>query len=225
MSIGLWLLSAFGFFLELLVVVAILRGRHYRRFYLVLALSAFYALVTVSSIAVINIYGYDSRIYGLLYWTEDIITHGLILFLILSLIADAARVAGHKGTYVLVLAGGAMAFALGSVAVLYQSGSLLWMISLTRNLSFCEAILNLFLWAALIQSRRRDMLLLMVSAGIGLQVTGEVIGNTFRHQFASSRFVWLPDLLVVGSEMLSLVIWLYAFRAEAAVPSAARPGA
>jgi hypothetical protein len=42
-------------------------------------------------------------------------------------------------------------------------------------------------------------------------VTGEVIGHTIRIYAAFSRFLWLPDILVVVSEMLCLLIWIYAF--------------
>jgi hypothetical protein len=221
MSIGLWLLSLLSLFLEIAVIIGIFRSRQYRRFALVLALCALYALGTAVSIAIIQAYGYDTQAYGIFYWTQDIVSHGLIVFIILSLMADAARTAGQKGGYVLALAGAVIVFALGSVAVLYQPGTREWMIPLTRNISFCEEVLTFVLWAALIRSRARDVLLLTVSAGIGLQVTGAVIGSTLQ-MYASRTLVWLPDLLVYGASILCLLIWAYAFWAIPA-SHAARP--
>jgi hypothetical protein len=122
---------------------------------------------------------------------------------------------------VMVLAGVVVVFGFGSLGYYYEPSTLRWMTPLSRNLSFCEAILNFILWTALIRNRTRDTLLLMISVGIGLQVTGEVIGNTLIPYFASS-VVWLPKLLVVGSEMLCLVIWFYAFWKTSAVPAKQR---
>ncbi|HZU26989.1 MAG TPA: hypothetical protein VFA04_15795 [Bryobacteraceae bacterium] len=221
MSIGFWLLSLLSFLLEVFVVIAIVRGHHVRRFGLVLALCIWYALGTVGSIAIIQTYGYDTPAYGFLYWTQDIVSHGLIVFMLLSLTGDAARTAGQKSGFVLGLAGAVLLFVLGSVALLYKPGSHEWMTPLTRNISFSEAILTFFLWTALVRGRTRDNLLLTVSAGIGLQVTGAVIATTFQ-MYSSRSLVWLPDLLTYGAGVLALVIWGYAFWVNPAT-SAVRP--
>src|ERR1700736_1530076 len=83
-----------------------------------------------------------------------------------------------------------------------------WMTSVSRNLSFCEEILNLILWALLIQRRESDYLLLMVSAGTGVQGTGEAIGHTLRLYAHHGSPIWAPNLLVYLAEILCLGIWI-----------------
>jgi hypothetical protein len=211
MSIGLWLLSPLGALLELCVVIAILRRRYYRRFPIVLALSLFGVVwLIVLSVAVNPRHlALSSRTYAVLYWMGDLVTHGLILSLVLTLIGQAIEGTRSAGRTMLLLAGAVIVFGFGSLAVLRSQPA--WETALSRNMSFCEEVLNFILWIALIRSRRRDGLLFMVSAGIGLQVTGEVIGHTIRMYTGFSRFIVLPDILVVVSEILCLVIWIYAF--------------
>lgn len=219
MTIGFWLLSAAGFLLELLVVVAVLRSRQYRRYSLILILSLFGLVAEIILTLVLRYRGATSPSYGVIYWSEDLLNHGLILILLLTLIAQAAGSSRSADRFMLLLALAVVAFGLGSFAILHNDTA--WQTALSRNLSFCEEVLNFVLWTALIRSRLRDTLLFLVSAGIGLQVTGEVIGHTIRIYTGASRFVWLPDILVVASEMLCLLIWIYAFwHAPRPAPSA-----
>lgn len=211
MSIGLWLLSILSVALEGSVVAAIIRSRQVRRFPLVLAVCVWGMITVVLSTAVIRAAGYDSRGYASFYYATDLVVHGLIIALVLSLIEQSIPDPRSATRVVTALALGVVIFGLGSLWAYYIPGPRVWVINLSRNLSFCEEVLNFILWGALIRNRGRDMTLLFVSAGIGLQVTGEVIGNTLRVFLRSSSLMWLPTLLVVGSEMICLVIWFYAF--------------
>ena len=62
------------------------------------------------------------------------------------------------------------------VIILYllqpEHGGRGWIFPLSRNLSFIEEVLNFVLWTVLIRNRSRDVVLLLVSAGLGIQVTG-----------------------------------------------------
>jgi hypothetical protein len=88
-----------------------------------------------------------------------------------------------------------------------------WILPLSRNLSFCEELLNFVLWTILIRNRSRDVVLLLVSAGLGIQVTGEVIGRTIRLYARAPSISWLPDAIVLLCEVGALYIWYRAFRA------------
>lgn len=82
-----------------------------------------------------------------------------------------------------------------------------------RDLSFLTALLNLILWFALIQSRRRERVLFLVSGGLGLNMAGEAVGQSLN---AISWNMWfLASLIGVGSHLLCLVIWIRALRVYA----------
>jgi hypothetical protein len=86
-----------------------------------------------------------------------------------------------------------------------------WMTNLSRNLGFLAVVLNLVLWAALIQFRRQDRVLLMVTGGMGIQMAGKAIGHSLR-QLLYPRNPLAGDLIIVLSHMLCLYIWWPAFR-------------
>jgi len=88
------------------------------------------------------------------------------------------------------------------------------MTPVSRNLSFCEQILNFMLWTALIRNRDYDRLLVFISAGIGIQVTGEVIGHTIRTFTRMRTMIWLPDTLLMVSEIVCLLTWAWASAAQ-----------
>src|SRR5581483_4396640 len=212
MPIGLWLLSFVSFCLEAAVTAGIIRAKEYRRFAVLLALSIFAMFGVVSSVLVIMNLGVASPTYSVLYSAYDVISHGLIIVLILSLIEQSTTAARNSSRFMVFLAGAVVLGGFGFLAVslLYHFGIVQWTTPVSRDLSLCEEILNFVLWGALVRSRRRDSLLLLVTAGIGLQVTGEVIGHTIR-LYASQELLWLPDLIVLGSELLCGLIWNYAF--------------
>jgi len=218
MPIGFWLLSAASFVLELGVVVSLLRSRQYRFYPFILAISLFGVIGEL--LLTLGLYhtGPNSRAYALMYWVTDLLTHALILLIVISLIGRALEPSKTAGKAILVLTVVVFAWGLGWLAVLRSQPA--WETALTVRLSFCEEILNFILWMTLIRRRNRDVLLFLVTAGIGLQVTGEVIGHTIRI-YAGPRFLWLPDILVVVSEMACLLIWNYGFWMA---PKAASPG-
>src|SRR5579885_845204 len=133
MSIGLWLLSLLSFVLEAAVVTAILRSRQYRRFPLVLAQGIFGALVVVVSLLVLTTSGVTGGSYALMYTITDVVNHGLIIALLLSLAADALSGSARGTRYVWILTASVLAFSLGSLAVFYHGGQLQWTLA-SRNL-------------------------------------------------------------------------------------------
>jgi hypothetical protein len=81
-------------------------------------------------------------------------------------------------------------------------------------LNFGAAIMNLVLWTALIGARRRDGQLIAVSAGLGLQVTGQALGFGTRH-LVPQRYRWIPDVFMAAVHLASIYIWWRAFRPAA----------
>jgi hypothetical protein len=101
----------------------------------------------------------------------------------------------------------------------------MWMTLWTRDLNFTSAILDLALWAMLLGSRKRETRLLLLSGGLGIQFTGEAIGQSVRE--------WLPwafspgDVIISAASLACLWIWWQALRtvpaADPASLNARRP--
>lgn len=213
MSLG-WLCSTLlAVILELLVIYYLVRGPG-KRFPFVFVFCAVQILITSTDTLVSEVVTTKSAAYPNIYWAGDMLAHAAILLLTISLVGKTLERQPRRQLTIGILVLGVLGFALFSAYSLHDSNLSRWMTSLTRNLSFCEEILNMILWMLLIQRRDSDYLLLMVSAGIGVQVTGEAIGHTLRlYTFAHQRtMVWVPNLLVYVAEILCLCIWIWAFR-------------
>ena len=218
MSFGWLFRSGLALVLSLIVLIYLVRAGLWRRFPLVGPFCIVQIVVIlIDTIAVLI--GLPRRLQVQMIWTGDMVAHAAISLLIISLIWQTLDEGPRKNT-VLLLTAGVMGFALASSYVFYDVRLSRWMTPVSRNLSFCEEVLNLILWSLLLKGKTSDYLLLMVSAGIGVQVTGEVIGHTLR-VYASESIMWVPNTLVFISELVCLGIWIWAFRTAAnrAVPA------
>lgn len=169
--------------------------------------------------------GSGSHRYIMEYWTSDVVLHGLLFLALLFLIREA--LVGNRGpdisTFMIVAP--LVTFVGVTLYLLYnpQVSGRGWIFPLSRNLSFIEELLNFVLWTILIRNRSRDVILLLVSAGLGIQVTGEVIGRTIRLYTDSPSISWLPDAIVLLCEAAALLIWYRAFRAYGRQRAESRP--
>jgi hypothetical protein len=188
-----------------LVVVLFYRGR--KEFPLLFSYAFIRAVATIALLVdfhLLHASGYSS-----LYWLLDISLHGFVFALLVHLIRSAL-VEPHRRIIVTGLVCLVVSVFL-SMAVPYDPRFNHWMTGFSRNLSFCEEVLNLVLWGMLVNNRRVGLRFLLVSAGIGIQVTGDVTGHSLRLFTHSPSFVWAPNLLMNASQILAMVIWLYAF--------------
>ena len=71
-------------------------------------------------------------------------------------------------------------------------------------------VLDLILWSLLIAARRPDRRLLLLSGGLGMLLTGAIMGESLRH--LSRSLVLAGILLEVGTSMFGLYIWWRALR-------------
>lgn len=219
-----WLITiAVGFVLEIAVAIALLRG-HVRRFPVLFAYCVFLAYSSFADGLQYFKVGQHARSFAFSYWINDMILHAFVVLIVVGLVSQALgshpyRVSVRWLLFVLpILVGVASMF-------YYETASInRWMTPVSRNLSFCEEVLVFILWGILLQNRVQDQVLLLVSSGLGIQVTGEVIGHTLRI-YARSRDMWLPNVLVNASDLLCLIIWLWAFRAARVVAPEAPPTA
>jgi len=197
-----------------------LRSSAWRR-YPFLLLYLFAALVSQSLNLVLyaRLGTVHSPVYINTYYTGDMVLHSLILTMVLFLIREA--LVGNRApdaSAVAILVCG-VAFVTATLYLLYTGAGSFY--PLSRNLSFVEEVLNFVLWTVLIRNRSRDVVLLLVSAGLGIQVTGEVIGRSVRMYVTSPSIDWLPNALVMICQLFALYVWYRAFaayRRQHAVP-------
>lgn len=84
-----------------------------------------------------------------------------------------------------------------------------------RDLSFAAVILTLLLWSILLGRKAADRQLLLATGGLGLQFTGDAIGQSLRQLSQPQRIRWLlmaGNILVVLAHLMRLYVWWEAFR-------------
>jgi hypothetical protein len=196
--------------LLLLLAILLLRGP-FRQYPLILAYCIIQLILTAGEDYLRIIH--SARFYAALYWTDELL---LNLLLFLMVITFTYRALGDSPMRA------AMGKLLGAIFVVVLLIPLLifkgpafrstpWLNHTSQLLSFCAAVLNLGLWSALVGNRRRDRLLLAVSAGLGIAVTGAAISYGVRG-FFSLDWIWVPDVFMSATFVVCMIIWCWTFR-------------
>jgi hypothetical protein len=209
--------------LEILLVAALLRGA-YRRFPFLFAYASANLVTTLVDIpANLNsvLHPHDPQIlkhFAIVYWINEGILQALNLAVVISLIDQAAT---HVRSRRLVRVGlilGALLFAGISFASHYRPAMRFfgyWMTPWTRDLNFGSAILDLGLWIMLISSRHGDRRLLLISGALGMQFTGEAIGEALQSLSMARRVRSLSlagSIITMLAGLACLYVWWWAFR-------------
>jgi hypothetical protein len=214
-----WLI---GLPLELLIIAALIRGP-YRRFPFVFIYSVALFLANVAEMPVNAAYFTGIRLShsrAFYYWIDEGILQFLIYAVVISLIYGATADIRSRSAVRAALTGAAALFAGGSFLIHYNPRVVvgMWMTLWSRDLNFTSAVLDLALWAMLLGSRKRETRLLLLSGGLGIQFTGEAIGQSVRQ--------WLPwtlspgDVIISAANLACLWIWWQALRTVPAEDSA-----
>jgi hypothetical protein len=143
----------------------------------------------------------------------------LLLFtVVMSLMDRAMRGRPYRNRVRVILILSACLAVLISVQIHWDAHSNhkynLWATQVGRDLSFGSVVLTLLLWVTLISSRRKDTQLLMVTGGLGLQFTGEAIGQSIRQLSVPHHHILLlvGNLVLTASHLMRLYVWSEAFR-------------
>ncbi len=163
--------------------------------------------------------GRESPFYLLLFWSDEIALDLLLFLLVIVLTYQATEGSPVRAMTGRLLGGVVLAVLLLPFVLFPRPFTSPWFNSTSELLNFGGAIMNLFLWTALIGSRRRDQLLLTVSAGLGVVVTGAAISFGLRH-LITQRELWIPNMFLLLTHLTGLAIWCWAFRPAAKKPSA-----
>ncbi len=201
---------AIGLWLNFLVIAALVRGP-YRQYPFVFAYSLALLLTTVAEVALRNTASGDQA-----YWIDEIILDALVYCLVIAFIDRAAREVHRKtiGRGWLILFAALIVAASFSFRTGISPNQRMTLIS--RDLNICAVVLDLILWSLLVAARQPNRRLMLLSGGLGMQLTGAIMGESLRH--LSRNLVLTGTLIEVATSLLGLYIW---WRALRAVPAAA----
>ncbi len=146
------------------------------------------------------------------YWMADLLRETAMYAVVISLIMKVMPDNRRRSSLLQLLVFGSILFWAGSIIVYRDPQITLWMGRVERNLSFCSSVSTLILWFVLIASERRDAKLLVITGGLGLQMTGEAIGQSLLQ--ISRNTAILGYVVMVLAHFLCLFIWWRAFRAQ-----------
>ncbi len=198
---------AIGLWLNYLVISAMARGS-YRQYPFVFGYSLALLVSTLVEIA-IHFAGTKS-LYDKYYWYDEVILDVLVYCVVIAFIDQAARYSKQKmfERHWLVLGA---AFITAVSFIRHQGGTPnMRMTLVSRDLSICAVVLDLMLWTLLMAARRHDRRLLLLSGGLGLQLTGAIMGQSLRQ--LAHGLVLFGTLVEVSTSLLGLYIWWRALR-------------
>ncbi len=203
-----WLGFAVGVVLQVLVITALVRGGQEGCRFLLVYLTALFLGTVLSATA---FYSPAAQVRAARwYWLLDALLQALIFLVVLALTHSALGRRANKTSLGRMLWAGAGLFVLASLYFTWDPRIGHWMTAVSRNLGFLAVVLNLVLWAVLIQFQRSNRVLLMVTGGMGIQMAGKAIGHALRQL---AKVTELPgNLIIVLSHLLCLYIWWQALR-------------
>jgi hypothetical protein len=212
-----WLFDAITYssiVLQSVLLVCLLLRRNFRRYPLLLAYSIVVFTATVAEVIVFKAMGPASIGYRHLYMADEAIID-LLLFLMVIMMTYQATGENPLRAQIGRLLAVVVTAAVLLPFVLFRSPifGLRWFFETSQMLNFGGALMNLALWTALLGNKKRDPLLLPVSAGLGVAVTGAAVTYGLLHfRWATSGTAHdLVNLIKSVAYLISLVIWCRTF--------------
>jgi hypothetical protein len=210
-----WLIFGISVALQILLLNS-LRRSVYKDYAVVFGYSLVLFLTTIADGAVFSgLVPLSRSVARLFFYRNEAIRQTLLFIVVLTLIDRAMRANPYRGRVRVILIVAVIAAVSFSVEVHADSSRLfgLWVTEVIRDLSMGSVVLTLVLWLMLISSKKRDPQLLLVTGGLGLQFTGEAVGQSLR-QISQDHFaLYLIGNLMGGvTHLLRLYVWREAFR-------------
>jgi hypothetical protein len=202
--------------IQAVLMVFLLRGP-FRRYPVLLLYCILQLAATLTEGYVLRVFGDASPLFSRLYWTDEVILDLLLFLMVISFIYRALESSPMRAGMGRLL-GAVVVVVLIVPFVLFSARrfSTPWFDGTSQLLNFGGVIMNLGLWTALIGTKKRDPLLLTVSAGLGVAVTGAAIAFGFRRFTPiQSTPQQLADLFKTITYLASVAIWCWAFRPSA----------
>lgn len=217
-----WSFWIIGLTLQYLVTAALLVGP-YKEFRAIFVYTICLLVTTILDICLLTFdAGLVRTVQRQYYWTADLLRYSALYCVVISLVMHAFAGNRKRGSLVRLLTVLAIAVWIGTLVVHREPNMNKWMVHVVRDLSFASAIANLVLWFSLIASEKRDARLLTITGGLGLQWTGEAIGQSLRQISQNSEMVGV--IVMVAAHFLCLYIWWRAFSDHSVASSYRPPG-
>lgn len=211
-----FILEAASIAIQASVILFLLRGP-FRRYPILLLYCVLQLAATVTEEYVLRVFGDTSVLFSKLYWTDEV-TLDLLLFLMVIVLTYQALEGSALRKGMGRLLGAVLMIVLVVPFVVFKARrfSSAWFDGTSQLLNFGGAIMNLGLWTALLGTKKRDPLLLTVSAGLGVAVTGAAIAFGLRRFTPpESTAQQLVNLFKTITYLASVAIWCWAFRPAA----------
>ncbi|HEV2202756.1 MAG TPA: hypothetical protein VGR73_23300 [Bryobacteraceae bacterium] len=211
MSLFPYLLPGVQAALQVFLAILLLRG-HFRSYSLLFLFCCANLIANVADGIALYTAGVGSVLYRNLYWTGDVVDELLQFLLVITL-----TYAVMEGNPMRPGVGRMLAIVAGAAAVLpfvlyrpYFTGA--WFRHTSQLLSLGAAFMNLLLWTAIVGRKgKRDHQLLMVSAGVGVAVTGLAVSYGVLQFMTSQTARGLADLFKALTQVGGNVVWCWAF--------------
>jgi hypothetical protein len=184
----------------------------FRRYFLLFFYCLTQLVASVAEVVISHQEGRNSALYSTVYWSDEVILD-LLLFLVVIALAFQASAGNPAASAIRKLLGVVVVAALVLPFVLVDPPyfRFRWFNGTSQLLNFGGAIMNLALWTLLLGMNRRDPQLLLVSVGVGIAVTGAAISWGLR-LFLSVGTYWIPNIFLIGTHLVGVLIWCWAFR-------------
>lgn len=212
-----WAFWVIGLGLQILLTVALWQ-RAGRVFPALFAYILCLLATTTADILAYVVLGKSSYYYRTYYWSAELVRQSALFALVVSLAMHMLPEGRRTEAFGRMIALGGGLIWIGSVAICYTANLNTWMTTVVRNLSFFTGVLNLLAWFMFARVQPRDTQRLMIAGGLGLQMTGEAIGQAIR-QLNLSRDISLGgSIFIVLTHFLCLFIWWRALSLEPRYP-------
>ena len=212
-----WSFWIVGLALHYLLLTSLLTEGRYKSYLAIFIYSICLVVTTFTDIFFVLDIGQVNQAYRWYYFIADLLRQSALYCVVISLVMHAMPQDRRRAALVRLLILLAFLFWSGTLFAFQDARISSWMTKVVRNLSFCTAIVNLALWFILIASEKKDALLLTITGGLGLQITGEAIGQSLRQISKSTELA--GNILLVLAHFLCLYIWWHAFDRSAVTAS------
>jgi hypothetical protein len=202
-----WVLWAIGLGLQGLLLLTLFQGS-WREFPALFAYMAALVATTSGEIIASTVLGKRSVYFLNYYWSAELLRQTALFAVVVSLVVHAFPGERKSESYGRLMTVPAVLLWLVSIAIHYSSDVNDWMTAAVRNISFLTGVLNLIAWFCYVKDGGRDTTRLMIAGGLGLQMTGEAIGQAIRQINPKSwDAMFAGAIIIVCTHLLCLFIW------------------
>lgn len=205
-----WSLWAVGLGLQYLTLSALL-ATSWREFWPIVVYLSCLLGTTVGDILFSFEPSPDQRLYFRYYYIAEFARQTALYAVVTSLVLRVLPPSKKRGTLIRLLVCLAIVFWAGSLLVHKHPMITHWMNPVIRNLSFSSALANMILWLIMIASEKKDNRLLMITGALGIQMTGDAIGQSLIMQ-KTETIARIGQYVAVITHFICLYVWWQAFQ-------------